>query len=79
VAPKVTEGEDAGPHPFMLSLSKHCRSSGLAKEEEQPFDFAQGERVGLDKPAQIMYARYVHWLSPKDKTGAKLVSMHETV
>jgi len=26
-----------------------------------------------------MYARCVHWLSPKDKTGAKLVSMHETV
>ena len=26
-----------------------------------------------------MYARCVHWLRPKDKTGAKLVSMHETV
>ena len=37
------------------------------------------DQVGLDKPAQIMYARYVHWLRPKDKTGAKLVSMHETV
>ena len=26
-----------------------------------------------------MYARRVHWLRPSDKTGAKLVSMHETV
>ena len=34
---------------------------------------------GLDKPAQIMYARRVHWLRPKDKTGAKLLGMHETV
>ena len=39
----------------------------------------RGRIMGLDKPAQIMYARCVHWLRPKDKTGAKLVSMHETV
>jgi len=26
-----------------------------------------------------MYARCVRWLRPEDKTGAKLVCMHETV
>jgi len=79
VAPEATEGAESDVFqkhgPLTSNPVRPPPPSGCACH----LSLAGEDQVGLDKPAHIMYARCVHWLRPKDKTGAKLVSMHETV
>jgi len=61
----------------MLNLFQHP-SRGQRLAARWTLKQVQGD-AGLDKPAQIMYAWCVRWFRPEDKTGAKLLGMHETV